>query len=57
MEHRFCPACGSEDLRLVVSADGTVEKTAFSCEACGWAGLGGQLVIYQGEPDEADAPT
>ena len=57
MEHHFCPVCGSEAPRAVVSADGTLEKTAFSCEQCGWAGLGGQLVIYRDEPDEGDRPT
>lgn len=56
MEQHFCPVCGGEDLRSVVSADGTLEKTAFSCEECGWAGLGSQLVIYRDAEDETDAP-
>ena len=56
MEQRFCPACGDDDVRAVASADGTFEKTAFRCEACGWAGLGRQLVVYQDAGDEAGAP-
>ncbi len=55
MVRHFCPSCGGEDLRLVASVDGTFEKTAFSCQECGWAGLGGQLLIYQDRADEVDA--
>jgi predicted RNA-binding Zn-ribbon protein involved in translation (DUF1610 family) len=56
MEQHFCPSCGGEDLRLVASADGTFEKTAFSCQECGWAGLGSQLLISQDPAGDVDAP-
>ena len=55
MEQRFCPECGGDDVRSVASADGTFEKTAFRCEQCGWAGLGGQLVVYRDSGDEDGA--
>ena len=43
-------------MHFVASADGTFEKTAFSCQECGWAGLGSQLLIFQDPAGDVDAP-